>query len=51
MGAMHGGREAGQWHIDYITAQATLTVAVARTQVKVVIQSEIKHRDRLKKSM
>lgn len=48
IGVMQGERLAGQRHIDYVTAQAAQTVAVARAQTKVVVQTEIKYRDRIK---
>ncbi|MBY0243046.1 MAG: hypothetical protein K2X55_27435 [Burkholderiaceae bacterium] len=48
LGVMLGERVAGQRHIDYITAQAAQTVAIGRAQTKVVLQTEIKYRDRIK---
>lgn len=49
LGDMQGERRAGQAHIDYVTKQAARTVAVGRAQTKVVIQTEIKYRDRIQK--
>lgn len=48
LGELDGQRRAGQAHIDYVTAQATRTVAIAKAQTKVVVQTEIKYRDRIK---
>lgn len=49
LGEMDGQRRAGQRHIDYLTAQASRTVAIGKAQTKVVIQTEIKYRDRIQK--
>ena len=48
LGMLRGEWIAGQLHIDYVTAQAARTVAVAQAQQKVVVQTEIKYRDRIK---
>lgn len=45
---MRGERIAGDRHIAYVTAQANQTVKIAKAQTKVVIQTEIKYRDRIK---
>jgi len=49
LGELDGQRRAGQRHIDYVTAQAARTVAIGKAQTKVVIQTEIKYRDRIRK--
>lgn len=49
LGIIHGERVAGQQHIDYVTAQAAQTVAIARAQTKVVIKTEVEYRDRIQK--
>ena len=49
LGDMQGERRAGQVHIEYVNRQATQTVAIGRPQTKVVIQTEIKYRDRIQK--
>jgi hypothetical protein len=49
LGEMDGERRAGQRHIEYVTAQAARTVAIGQAQTKVVIQTEIKYRDRIQK--
>ncbi|WP_156398054.1 hypothetical protein [Duganella sp. Root336D2] len=48
LGEIDGQRRAGQDHIDYVSAQAQRTVAIAKAQTKVVVQTEIKYRDRIK---
>jgi hypothetical protein len=48
LGMLHGERLAGQAHIDYVTAQSARTVAIVKAQQKVVVQTEIKYRDRIK---
>jgi len=48
LGEIDGQRRAGQAHIDYMSAQAQRAVAIAKAQAKVVIQTEIKYRDRVK---
>ena len=49
LGQLRGERVAGQRHVDYMTAQAKQTIKVAQAQTKVVIQTEIKYRDRIQK--
>jgi hypothetical protein len=49
MGEIDGQRRAGQAHLDYVSAQAERTVEIAKKQTKVVIQTEIKYRDRIQK--
>lgn len=48
LGMLQGERTAGQTHIDYLAAQAGRTVAIVKAQEKVVVQTEIKYRDRIK---
>lgn len=48
LGEIDGQRRAGQAHIDYVNAQAQRTVAIAKAQARVGIQTEIKYRDRIK---
>jgi hypothetical protein len=48
MGEIDGQRRAGQAHLDYVSAQAQRTLAITTAQTKVVIQTEIKYRDRIK---
>jgi hypothetical protein len=48
LGMLNGERVAGQVHIDYLAAQAGRTVAIVKAQEKVVVQTEIKYRDRIK---
>lgn len=49
LGEMDGQRRAGQRHVDYVTAQAVRTVVIGQAQTKVVMQTEIKYRDRIQK--
>jgi hypothetical protein len=48
LGEIDGQRRAGQAHIDYVNEQAQRTITIAKAQTKVVIQTEIKYRDRIK---
>jgi hypothetical protein len=48
LGMLQGERTAGQAHVDYVAAQAGRTVAIVKAQEKVVVQTEIKYRDRIK---
>jgi len=48
LGEIDGQRRAGQAHVDYVSTQAQRTVAIAKAQASVVIQTEIKYRDRIK---
>lgn len=48
LGMLQGERVAGQAHIDYVTAQAARSMAIVKSQEKVVVQTEIKYRDRIK---
>src|SRR4051812_35872224 len=47
LGCMRGERIAGERHNEYVTKQATQTVKIARAQTKVVVETEIKWRDRI----
>jgi len=49
LGLLQGERCAGQQHLDYVAAQAERTVAIGKAQTKVVVQTEIKYRDRIQK--
>lgn len=49
LGLLHGERIASQRHADYITAQAAHTSSIAQAQVRVVMKTEIKYRDRIQK--
>ena len=48
LGMLHGERSAGQQHVDYVNAQAARSVVIVKAQQKVVVQTEIKYRDRIK---
>jgi hypothetical protein len=48
LGEIDGQRRAGQALVDYVSAQAQRTVVISRAQSRVVIQTEIKYRDRIK---
>jgi hypothetical protein len=48
MGRMDGSRIEGAKHLAYVAKQATATVRIARAQEKVVVQTEIKYRDRIR---
>ena len=48
-GQMRGERIAGERHIKYVTAQSLQTTKITQAQAKVVIQTEIKYRDRIQK--
>jgi hypothetical protein len=48
LGMLHGERVAGQAHIDYLEAQGAKSVEIIKAQQKVVVQTEIKYRDRIK---
>lgn len=48
-GQMRGERIAGERHIDYVSKQAAQTVKIAQAQQKVVVQTEIRYRDRIRK--
>lgn len=48
LGELDGQRRAGQAHIDYVTAQAARAIAITKAQAKVVVQTEIQYRDRIK---
>ena len=49
LGLLHDERHAGQRHVDYITKQAARTTSIAQAQVRVVMRTEIKYRDRIQK--
>lgn len=48
-GQMRGERIAGERHNDYVGKQATQSVRIAKAQAKVVVQTEVKYRDRIQK--
>lgn len=48
LGQIHGERIAGEAHTDYISKQAAETVAIAKAQNKVVIDTQIEYVDRIK---
>ncbi len=48
LGQIHGERIAGEAHTDYISKQAAQTVAIAKAQNKVVIDTQIEYVDRIK---
>lgn len=48
-GQLRGERIAGERHIDYVSNQAAQSVRIAKAQAKVVVQTEIKYRDRIQK--
>jgi len=48
-GQMRGERIAGERHNEYVAKQAAQTVRVAQAQTKVVMQTEVKYRDRIQK--
>jgi len=49
LGRLHEARRGSDAMSDYLAAQAARTVVVARAQTKVVVQTEIKYRDRIQK--
>ena len=49
IGRLHEARRGSDAMSDYLAAQAARTVAVGRAQTKVVVQTEIKYRDRIQK--
>lgn len=48
LGALHGERSAGQRHVDYVQAQVARGLVIAKARAQVVVQTEVKYRDRLK---
>jgi hypothetical protein len=48
LGEMDGQQRAGQAHLKYVVAQAERTAAIGQAQTKVVVQTEIRYRDRIK---
>lgn len=48
-GQLRGERIAGERHVEYVNAQAKKTVKIAQAQTKVVVQTEVKYRDRIQK--
>ncbi|MTW11444.1 hypothetical protein GM658_12635 [Pseudoduganella eburnea] len=48
IGRLQEARHGAEVMTGYITAQATRTVRIAQAQSKVVVQTEIKYRDRIK---
>lgn len=49
VGRLQEARRGANVMSDYVAAQAARTVAVGRAQTKVVVQTEIKYRDRIQK--
>ncbi|WP_431477847.1 hypothetical protein [Massilia eburnea] len=49
VGRLQEARRGADAMSDYLAAQAARTVAVGRAQTKVVVQTEIKYRDRIQK--
>lgn len=47
MGRMDGVRIEGAKHLAYVAKQATAAVRIAKAQEKVVVQTEVKYRDRI----
>jgi hypothetical protein len=47
-GYVHGLRKASQDHLDYVAEQARQSTRIAQAQTKVVIQTEVKYRDRIR---
>lgn len=48
LGMLQGEQVAGQQHVDYIQAQAARGAAIAKARERVVVQTEVKYRERLK---
>jgi hypothetical protein len=48
LGEIDGQQRAGRTYIDYLTAQAKRTAVITQAQTKVVVQTEIQYRDRIK---
>lgn len=49
LGQLHGERVAGEKHIEYVSAQAAQSVKIVKAQAKVVIETQVKYVDRIKK--
>ncbi len=49
VGRLHEARRGNEAMSDYLAAQAARAVVVGRAQTKVVVQTEIKYRDRIQK--
>lgn len=49
LGQLHGERVAGEKHNDYVSAQAAQSVKIVKAQAKVVIETQVKYVDRIKK--
>lgn len=49
IGRLHEARHGSEALSDYVAAQAARAVMVGRAQTKVVVQTEIKYRDRIQK--
>lgn len=49
VGRVHEARRGQEFHSDYVAKQAQQTIAIAKRQVQVVIKTEIKYRERIKK--
>lgn len=48
LGMMHGISKEGQKHNEYVTAQAAKTIKAADKQIKIVHDTEVVYRDRIK---
>lgn len=48
LGMLHGERAAGEEHLEYVQAQASRSVVIAKRQAEVVVRTEVKFRDRIK---
>ncbi|BBB61182.1 hypothetical protein UNDKW_2909 [Undibacterium sp. KW1] len=46
LGQLHGERVAGEFHNDYISKQASQTVAIGKAQTKVVTETQTVYKDR-----
>ncbi|MBX9900797.1 MAG: hypothetical protein K2Y28_08445 [Burkholderiaceae bacterium] len=49
LGQLHGERIAGEKHIEYVSAQAAQSVKIVKAQAKVVVETQVKYVDRIKK--
>jgi len=49
VGRLHEARRGNEAMSDYLAAQAARTVVIGRAQTKLVVQTEIKYRDRIQK--
>lgn len=49
LGRFDGERIKGTEHLEYVAKQATEALRIAKAQEKVVVQTEVKYRDRIQK--